>query len=368
MIRRLMLMAILSGLGCPSFVQAQTQVLSTEPPNVEYQYQLHYERPWRGWPGPGLSLGGSLPSRGREGISSFYGVPLPVPLGAGVYVNPFAYSARLPGPNAFGLASSAPAATGNPGRMEPTGARVVAANEGQIPSPGVQPTDPPFPANPRPIAPSSAAALQQSVEIEALGDEKLKHQQWTQAYVNYRNAVAAAADRADAHVRLAIASAALRRFPEASRELKQALAIDPSTASSGATLATLFGPENDVVRNGFLQSVAHWAREDLHDPDRLFVLAAMLRYNDDPRSVELLTAAMNVAGPADHLLAMLSTRNPVSPRYPVPRLIPPAPTPEPPEMATLPDLHPQPVTLQEISSIAVLPSLSTEVSGNVPGE
>lgn len=368
---------IASGLlfALPSRGNAQTQVLSTSAPVVEYQYQLYYPRYWGygyAWAGPGLSLGGSLPEKGREGISSFYGRPLPAPLGAGVYVNPFSYATQLPGPPlSFGLASSAASPSG--GLQSPVQASIQMTGGGASMGPaggtnvspisamGLSPMNAgPVTSTPttqtkandvRPIAyVSSDVSLKRSREIELFGDDKLQTQQWVQAYINYRNAVEAAPDRAEAHVRLGFASLAMNRYAEAVREFKRALLLDPLTGKTGETLSSVFGPESQPVREAMLRDVPRWTRENLRDQDRLFLLGFVLHYNEDNRSREILKAALRLPGPNDHLLALLKPGPPRAPAAPPqpPAESPdetPAPVPEPPELPPIPELHQQPLAL-----------------------
>lgn len=366
-------------LALPSMGWTQTQVLSTSAPVVEYQYQLYYPRYWGygyAWAGPGLSLGGSLPEKGREGISSFYGRPMPVPFGAGVYVNPFSYATQLPGPPlSFGLASSAAGASGGiQSPMQPSmqmtgGAPGVSPMSGgnitPISSTGGSPANAASTALPpsstpttqnkadqvRPIAyVSSNASLKRSREMELFGDDKLKTQQWMQAHINYRNAVEAAPDRAEAHVRLGFASLAMNRYPEAVREFKRALLLDPRTGKSGETLSSVFGPDGQPVRAAIMRDVPRWTGENLRDQDRLFLLGFVLHYNEDHRSREVLEAALKLPGPNDHLIALLK---PAPPRPAVAPTEPPAdssdeipaPVPEPPELPPIPELHRQPLAL-----------------------
>lgn len=374
---RILIWAVLvTGFACesPSLCLAQAVVPSPSPPNVEYQYQLYYPR-WYGWPGPGLSLGGSLPSRGREGISSFYGRPLPVPLGAGVFVNPFAYATQLPGPFSFGLAANGPSTTGYPtGTSQPMMSGTNPSN------PLNQQVSPPAPAPiTRPVVPSSSAAVERSREMESFGDDNLTQRQWMQAYVNYRNATQTADDRAEPHFRLGIACLALKHFPEAAREFTRALTIDPTLAKSSELLATIVGPESEPLRAEWTRNVAQWTREDLRDQDRLFLLGVVLHYADDSRGKEILEAAYRMTGSGDHLVALLTpvTREPVQSfqaKYriepkasvavdsessdPAPRpssidsisalipKLPPAPSPEPAELEGLPELHRQPLALR----------------------
>ena len=257
-------------LECPQLCQAQTQVLSPAPPNVEYQYQMYYPR-WFGWPGPGLSLGGTLPTRGREGYSSFYGRPLPVPLGSGVFVNPYAYATQLPGFNSYGLAQSGAPANGNPGSGSQSIAQSGAA--GSIP---MMPPGPPMerlslsrdtPNTVKPIAccnvESSETTLHRSREVESFGDEvNLRQQQWTQGLYQLSQAPSRSADaRAAASARPASDELhecrqcrstlstwrRQRGTDEISgsglAEFKQALAIEPTLdASAGVAGDRIFGP------------------------------------------------------------------------------------------------------------------------------
>lgn len=356
----------------PAIGRAQTQILSTAPPTVEYQYQMYYPRLW-GWPGPGLSVGGSLPSQGREGISSFYGRPFPVPLGAGVYVNPFTYATQLPGPpNSFGLATNSVAPAYGPNLTAQQAAQGGGSPAG-IYSPGSPMTlpqsplstlpQPPFSNLPqatqgglqqipqgsqvrpdlsrRPVPVTSLPMLEKGRQMMAIGDEKLQSRQWLQAYVNYQNAVFVADDLADAHVRLAIASLALNRWPEAAEELKRALFIDPTAARPGETLATILGPDSQSVRAEMTRSVALWAREDVRDQDRLFLLGAVLRFEGDKRAPEILQAAYKITGSGDHLLALMPT--PAQPAAISTEAVPPVPMP--PESQKLPELHQRPLAL-----------------------
>lgn len=332
-------------IGWTSSCSAQTQVLSPSPPNIEYQYQLYYPR-WYGWPGPGLSLGGSLPSRGREGISSFYGRPLPVPLGSGVFVNPYAYATQLPGFMSFGLASSTPSKTATPPGTLGNSEAVMQAG-GATPPAVFAPNagSPTMPTNAvlRPISASSPFSIEQSREMESFGDVNLISGQWTQAYINYRNAVLVAGDRADAHAHLGLACLALQKFSEAAQEYKRALTLDPTMGEFPDLVGALYVPESRRTRNDLTRNVAEWAREDLRDQDRLFLLGLVLHDNQDRRAREILEAAFRLTGSGDHIVALmrpLRAAPPVAPREPS------APIPEPPDLPKLPELHSQPLALK----------------------
>jgi hypothetical protein len=73
--------------------------------------------------------------------------------------------------------------------------------------------------------------------------------------------------------------------------------------------------------------VSQWARDDLADTDRLFLLGMLLTYNDDPRGSEILEAALRTPGPKDHVLALLNAAK--APREQVDRLSNPSLPPSP---------------------------------------
>lgn len=321
--RRLLSCAALSLLmtaAVPAWCPAEQQVLSTEPPVTEFQYQLHYPRLW-GWPGPGLSMGGSLPAKGREGISSFYGMPFPAPMGAGVYMNPFGYSTRLPGPFSFGLAQSTPNMQ-NPNMMQNPGM----PTNGPMPT-GVDPSIMQANANPAPQnllsvpkllqssqpVTSSAEAIRRAREVELIGDAHFKDRNWNQAFVNYRNAVIIAPDRAEAHYRLGIANAMLESFSEAANQLTRAVAIDPSLISARHIVDEIFGTGKRSIPNEIVLNAANWAKEDLKKPDRLLVLGVILQCARDSRSDEILAAAGRSFGLPDQYPQQMISNMPPRP-------------------------------------------------------
>lgn len=162
----------------------------------------------------------------------------------------------------------------------------------------------------RPPKPSTAAAKLKSMEHQAHGDEQLRKQRWAQAYMRYRSAIDVAGDRGEARLRQGFAYAAMQHYASAVREIKRGLMLEPELSSTGIRLAMLFGPDSDAVRTSILHKVANWVREDPTDSDRLFLLGAMLHYENDPRSSQVLKVArQQVEGPADHILTLLGQGN-----------------------------------------------------------
>jgi tetratricopeptide (TPR) repeat protein len=155
---------------------------------------------------------------------------------------------------------------------------------------------------------STVSNIERSREIEAFGNENLRHQQWNQAYVNFQNAIEVANDNASAHLRLGLACVAMKRYSEAVREFKKALSTDPGIVRSADTMASMLGAGGESVSAELARNVARWTRDDVKDQDRLFLLGAILRLNDDLRSQEILEAADRL-GPNDHVIALLNSPN-----------------------------------------------------------
>ena len=74
-------------------------------------------------------------------------------------------------------------------------------------------------------------------------------------------------------------------------------------------MAVLFGPDSQIVRTSIIHKIADWLREDIRDPDRLFLFGLLLHFEDDTRGREVLEAAQRTADNsgrfADHIVAFL---------------------------------------------------------------
>ena len=315
------------------------------PTQAEYQYQRQYGRPWHGYGGqvsPG-TFGGTYAVPGSLGYSSYYGCHHAA-WGSPIYVNalaPFGYSA--PGPYIYEMQRPTNLGSFTPGAM-PLGGTPL--RNPAIPLAGpdladglgpLQPLDAKIDPSQRPVVPSSVAARLKSLEKQAFGDGLLRKQQWAKAYVEYRAAVDAAPDRAEAHYRLGFLYVAMHHYASAVREFKRAVFLNPTLAQTGDKLAVLFGPDSQITRTAIIHQVADWLREDVRDPDRLFLFGLLLHYADDARGREVLEAAQRMANSggrfSDHIVAFLSL--PVEPQA--------ANDPKPdPGLIDLPKLLPQP--------------------------
>jgi hypothetical protein len=311
---RLPWIAVVIAVGSPMIAAAQPMIAAAQQgqtgngaTQTVYEYQLNYQLPWQRWyGGPGLSIGGTMPTQGAFGYSSLNGLPLPPPLGAGVYVNSSLPPGAVPfGPAQFPFPAWGP--RGSPGLTVPP----VFAD----PGPRGGPVLPAMTREPRAglpsgrrqrAAPSAPAARRASVERQNEGDEKLRSQSWLQAYVHYRAAADLAPERPEAHFRLGLTFTALHQYASAIREFKRSLDEDPTLPQSGETLATIFGAEHGIVTSLILPDVAEWTSRDLRDADRLFLLALLLHFNEDPRGREMMEAALRTTGSSHHVLAFVA--------------------------------------------------------------
>jgi hypothetical protein len=192
---------------------------------------------------------------------------------------------------------------------------------------------------PKVITPSSPDAMARSARAEAQGDEWFRQQRYSQAYDRYDHALKLAEGRAGAWFRKALTLAALGNFDAAARSMRRALEIDPAWPSKGQSLDGLFSPENVLAKTSMLHRVGDWVHEDIRDPDRLFLMGALLHFDGyGEKSRVFFEAALRLAGYGDHLIAFLQTSpgdpiggQPAAPRgAPVPGS-PPAPEPNLPQ-------------------------------------
>lgn len=146
---------------------------------------------------------------------------------------------------------------------------------------------------------STPASRLKSLDFQVKGDQRMREQKWSEARAAYANAITAAPDQADAHFKLAVCYVTIQRFDNAIREFKRAIKLDPKSIRTAKSLKTLFGPDGQIIRNSIVSKLGIWAKEDLHNPDRLFLYGAMLHLNGDPQSREVLESAMKENGGDD---------------------------------------------------------------------
>ncbi len=270
------------------------------PTQAHYQYLRRYGRPWHG-------MGGlSVPNGGPAGhvhihvppYGVFYGCAPAIVVAPPSYIilPPDAWMAPAPGVFVSGGVLG-PSPYDNP---------VIAATirENQARWDGPIQVEPAAPIKKRKPAKSSPEAQLRSMRLQSHGDARLKQQDYTRAYLRYRDAISAAEDRADPWFRRGLVLVALGRFERAVRDLKRGLELDPEWPEHGESLETLFGEDNRLAVNSMLLKAAAWVREDVRDPDRLFLMGVLLHFDDRPdKARPFFEAALRLAGEGAHLLA-----------------------------------------------------------------
>ena len=166
-------------------------------------------------------------------------------------------------------------------------------------------------AGPLPAADRSPTEreLAESLKLQRQGDEAFAALDYHKAARRYRDAAESAPTRGEPLYRLAFARVATGDYREAEEQLRRALALDPSLAVNGPSLNDLFGGKaglgNDLARTSAVSGVAEYARQDVRDPDRLFLLAAVMHAGGDTRAREIFEAAWRLTGGRPHLRAYL---------------------------------------------------------------
>ena len=169
---------------------------------------------------------------------------------------------------------------------------------------------------PAPVArPSSPEAKVRSVRAQVKGDEALREQRFADAYRYYKEAVRAASDQAEPHFRAGFAQLAMRQFESAAKYFKRGLELDPSWPVSGIRLDDVYGEENMLLQSAVTGYATEYAREDIRDPDRLFLVGVLLHFDDQAdKAAKLFEAALRLAGEGDHLVAFLRPVQAVEPQ------------------------------------------------------
>ncbi|MDA1016415.1 MAG: tetratricopeptide repeat protein [Planctomycetota bacterium] len=154
--------------------------------------------------------------------------------------------------------------------------------------------------------PSTLQAQAKSLRYQRQGDARFRNGDYVLAYSEYRKAVAAAEDQSRPQVRLALSLTAVGRFSMAVRHFKRAVEIDPSLPSTGESLSSVYGVGDPLAKSVDLRKAADWVREDIRDPDRLFLLGVLLHFDDSTdKAAALFEAALRLAGHGEHLKAFL---------------------------------------------------------------
>ncbi|HEY2249629.1 MAG TPA: hypothetical protein VGH74_01165, partial [Planctomycetaceae bacterium] len=181
-------------------------------------------------------------------------------------------------------------------------------------------------------------ALRRSIRYQAQGDEWFGKQNYLQAYGHYKDAISAAPLRPEPHFRKAMALVATTNYSLAVEEMKRSMRLDPTWPQTGPQLDALFGADNLLSKNAVLHKVAAWVREDIRDPDRLFLMGVLLHFNDDVDKSHTFFEAASALSPVPmYAQAFLDAEDGEHAAGPVEE-----PRPAPPDEDDAPALDPAP--------------------------
>ena len=158
----------------------------------------------------------------------------------------------------------------------------------------------------RHIIPSTRHARELSLRNQVKGDEYFKKQDYRRAYDRYKLAASLTKDIATPHFKKGFALVALKQYNRAAFEFKQGLVLDPEWPVTGESLISLFGAENVIAKDSMLHQVAEWVKEDIRDPERLFIFGVVLHFDGQvEQATDVIRTAARLAGRGDHFLAFL---------------------------------------------------------------
>lgn len=166
----------------------------------------------------------------------------------------------------------------------------------------------PVTTEPRVLTPkSSPEMIARSVQHRTNGDSWFRKQRFTNAFDRYKSAIEAAGDLPDNHLRAGFSLVAMGRPALASKYFARAVELAPNLPETGMPLDELFGPENDLSRTSTILKTTAWVREDIRDPERLYVLGVLLHFDGQrDKAAEFFETAYRLRGGGDHLTAFLA--------------------------------------------------------------
>ncbi|MCH9654858.1 MAG: hypothetical protein K0U86_00110 [Planctomycetes bacterium] len=171
----------------------------------------------------------------------------------------------------------------------------------------------------RHIIPSTRHARELSLRNQVKGDEYFKKQDYRRAYDRYKLAASLTKDIATPHFKKGFALVALKQYKRAAFEFKQGLILDPSWPVTGESLTALYGVDNVIAKDSLLHQVAEWVKEDIRDPERLFVFGVVLHFNGQvEQATDVIRTAARLAGRGDHFLAFLDPQPVVGEKQMIP--------------------------------------------------
>lgn len=154
---------------------------------------------------------------------------------------------------------------------------------------------------------SNPQQIEQSVTWMNQADQIVREGHFPQALDAYRRSIEIAEDQAPARFKMAILLAESRRYREAVHQLRSGLALDPTWPFTGQSLSEFFGPDKEQVIHNMLQASAQWARGDIRDPERLFLVGTLIYFSGDHAQAEVpLNSAARLAPGDTQILAFIN--------------------------------------------------------------
>lgn len=126
--------------------------------------------------------------------------------------------------------------------------------------------------------PSNADARARAWQFVGFGDEHFRRQRYSEALSRYKSAARAAADLPEVFARQAVAFFAIGRYELAADALKRAVALSDQPPGWNVQLDRLYA-DNHVAKTAHLEKLAETAGNNLHNADLLFLVGAMLYFD-----------------------------------------------------------------------------------------
>ena len=152
---------------------------------------------------------------------------------------------------------------------------------------------------------SSAEAYGKSVAYEVQANQWIRQQSYRNAYSKYKSALDVAPDRTKLHFKVAYALVAINQYSTAVDYLKKGLLYHPDWPQKGDSFSQFIGTENKLAKSSIIQRVVGWAKEDIRDPDRLFLAGVILHFENPTQARPMFETAYRMLGGGQHLVAFL---------------------------------------------------------------
>ena len=147
-----------------------------------------------------------------------------------------------------------------------------------------------------PPGPATPAGQARAAEAEAEGDRERRQRNYLAAYRAYSRAVEAAPDQPETRLKLVLSLIGISKLDRAVDEMDRLLRFSPGYAHAFVPLVDLFEGDKLAI-DQLKRRVADWTVRTPGNPDRLFVLGAVMYFDGDvDRARQLLRSAQEFDG------------------------------------------------------------------------